>query len=229
MSDLTRGRTFSTSVALRDAARTLPLLPLLPSVFPLLLQLTHCHLPSNSSTSHHDFPFVMWSATCCSAGTRFTLPLPDLVNSCSHGYFNSMCLVFPSPSLEAIALVALESVHERIRAPSPKSVVVGCIPRPSAAPVTTALYSASGVLSAREACASRPVFHHCALLPNPSPRAHPPVTPSCFHASITQVTFSTPLKYLHAPASPPSCTSPSRHVARPTCPDPCIPASPPSS
>ena len=42
--------------------------------FPSLLRLTVICPPTpqiNSSISHHDFPFVEWSAQCCSSGTRF--------------------------------------------------------------------------------------------------------------------------------------------------------------
>ena len=64
--------------------------------------------------------------------------LPDLVVSYSHKYFSSTCLVFPRPRLDAIALAPLESVQTRTCALIPRSAVIHCIPRLSAAPVTAA-------------------------------------------------------------------------------------------
>ena len=100
-----------------------------------------------------------------------------------------------SPLVDAIALAALKSVHTRTSALSPKSVIIDCIPRPSAAPVTTAWYSTSAVLSVREAC----VLDQCFTIV-PLPIIMPPlvdflsgpcaqsestctstITPSCFH------------------------------------------------
>ena len=85
-------------------------------------------------------------------GTHLIYTPPHVVTSCSRKYFNSVRPVFPSPLHEAIALAALESVHTRTRALSSKSVIIDYIPRPSAASAMQALYSASAVLSAREAC-----------------------------------------------------------------------------
>ena len=82
-----------------------------PCSFPWLLIPTVICPPTprvSSSISHHDFPFVKWSAKMCTPGTRFIFTLPGLVISCSHRHFNSICLVFPSPLHEAIDLAALE-------------------------------------------------------------------------------------------------------------------------
>ena len=97
-----------------------------------------------TTSRSHATPFH-WSK-CPLTGTLQMFTLRKLAICCTQRHINSMCLVFPKPRLDAIALVAFESVHVLPSAFSSRSDMNDHFPSPS-----TASYSDSATFQTRDA------------------------------------------------------------------------------
>ena len=180
------------------------------------------HSSSNCSdqlvqTKCQVFPSVKLSAKFSTPGVRFIFTLLDVVTSWSPWHFNSMCRFLPNPFFEAIALAALESVQALTWDLSPKSMAdhrlhskafCGSCSRPRS--ILPQPCANARVACVQEQClATDPLYLHCTstwwfpfrfsfLLGLESTCTSTFTSSTSLQVRISHVTFSTPLKFLHA-------------------------------